>query len=286
MKLKKLKNIPVVISLHKNYLDIISNQYTNRSTKHIKAFIKKLNQFDEIFVPSPYVAQDLRKYGLESKVSYMPLASDFESKVDITTLKRNANKEYGLNINDNVFVSVCNLNKFKRLDFALEALAYVKRKGIDFKYYIIGKGKELETLEELTKELHLTNCVEFLGFLEDEQMAKLLARANLMLFPTTSDIFGLCKVESAELETPGMFIKNSYVASDVFNGINGFTSNNTPKDYAQSIMEAIANKKKLKEVGETAKRELFVTWKTCADILKERLINIIKESKIIRKVKK
>jgi len=286
LKLKKQKRIPAVISVHKNYIDIINNNNSSLSAKiKIKKLIKKLNAFDEVFVPSPYVAQDLRKYGLTSMVSYMPLASDLNVNKDLTQLKRQANKEYDLTQQDLVLVSVCNLNKFKRLDFALEALSLVKKQGVDFKYFIIGKGSEFDNLKQLTKDLHLTNNVTFTGYMEDEDMAKLVARANLMLFPTTSDIFGLCKVESAGLDTAGVFIKNSYVAHDIFDGINGFTSHNTSQDFANKIVEALKDKNRLFEIGQNANKELYVDWDTCTKILFERTQGILSENKAVAKIK-
>ncbi len=64
-------------------------------------------------------------------------------------------------------LSIGRLTEQKGYDIALNAFALLKRRGIDFHYYIIGAGKLKEDLEALRRELGLEENVTFLGLREN-----------------------------------------------------------------------------------------------------------------------
>ncbi|MCL2229350.1 MAG: hypothetical protein FWC00_06030, partial [Firmicutes bacterium] len=46
----------------------------------------------------------------------------------------------------------------------------------------------------------------------------------------------------------------------VTNDINGFTAGRTPAEFAGRLLDIMSDKKKLKEIGENAHRDLYITW--------------------------
>ncbi len=276
LKLAKAKNIPIVATVHSNFIAKLQMKYGDglRSKAKIGRIIAKYNKCDEVFVTSPYVLQYLRKYGYIGKASYMPLASDLTCDDRKEDLIKVANKLYDLSARDNVLVSIGNLRATKRLDFAIEALNAVKKAGVDFRYFVVGKGEELSHLQELVKKYHLTKQVTFLGYVPDDNLCPLLARAQLLLLPTTYDFFGLSKVECAGFGTPGVYIRDSFVSNEVFDHIDGYTSLNRVEDYANAIVSALQDREGLKTVSSGAYTDLYITWDKCTDILLSRVSEI------------
>ncbi len=280
--LAKEQNCAIVSTIHTNFVRKYETQGMLGRIK-TKQVINTYNQMDELFVPSPYVAEDLKTRGINCKFSYLPLSSDITPAQDIDSLSKYANRQWSIKATDNVLISIGNLRDTKRIGFALQALKLAKDKGFDFKYFVVGEGEMRESLQRLTNYLGLDKNVAFTGYLGDSDLCPLLARSNLLLLPTTYDLFGLAKVEAAAMHTAGLYIKDSYVSNEVFDGINGYTSLNNIEAYSDNILRAFSNRKQLAAVGDTASTELYASWESCTSALLERLTAIAAEHHTLSK---
>jgi len=65
----------------------------------------------------------------------------------------------------------------------------------DVELYLPGKGKNLETCKQMSKELGLEKKVIFPGFLNREQMRQLYLKCQFALVPSNVETFGHCIVE-------------------------------------------------------------------------------------------
>lgn len=281
LKIAKKKNIPIVATFHSNmrpiFRDVVKSKFI--AEKMVQNLGKLYNKFDEVFVCSPAVAEQCRSFGYRGKITYLPFGTDLKKCDNVDELAIQANNSFNLEKDELVFIYVGRVVKLKRIDFILNSLKLVKEAGIKFKFFVVGKGFELNELKILTKKLGLAEDVVFTGFLERNLFPQLLARANLLLFPSTYDNFGLVKVECAGYETPGVFIKNSCAGFDVSDGINGFLSDDNVESFANKICEAVKDREKLKETGKNASNDLYITWKECTDELLKRLEQIVEEKK-------
>lgn len=279
LKIAKKKNIPIVATFHSNmrpiFRDVVKSKFI--AERMVQSLGRRYNKFDEVFVCSELVAEQARSFGYKGKITYLPFGTDFKRCENVSELALKANESFNISKEDLIFVYVGRVTKLKRIDFILRSLKLVKEKGVSFKFYIVGKGFELNSLKKLTQSLGLENDVVFTGFLARELFPQILSRADLLLFPSTYDNFGLVKVESAAYEIPGVFIENSCAGYDVKDGINGFLSKDNEEAFANKILEATADRKKLKQIGKNASRDLYISWKECTDILYKRLNEIVEE---------
>lgn len=149
--------------------------------------------------------------------------------------------------------------------------------GYDFRIFIVGSGVYKSNLLRLAKKLGLESNIIFLGFVERNDLPKINARADVLLFPSLYDTFGLVKLEAAAYKTPGLFIEHSNVAYEIKDGVNGFTSANNTKAYARKIIEIIKNSEKLKEVGENAQKTLYRDWKEASKQLVEAYKEVVRD---------
>ena len=276
----KKKNIPVVATFHSNMRLIFQSVVKIKwiAELMVKHLGKLYNKFDEVFVCSPIVEEQLRSFGYKGKVTYLPFGTDFKICENVEELRKQANEKFSLQEDENVFIYVGRVMKLKRIDFILDSLKILKDKGKKFKFYIIGKGAELEKLKKYASKLGFSEDeVVFTGFLPREDFPLMLARADLLLFPSIYDNFGLVKVESAAYATPGVFIENTCAGFDVTDGVNGFVAKNTTQSFAEKIEQAIEDRKKLAEIGRNATRDLYISWEECARQLQARLSEIVKE---------
>lgn len=91
------------------------------------------------------------------------------------------------------------------LDKLLTAIAIIKPKIPDVWLAIAGKGPLKASLEQQKTELGLDDCVQFLGFLPDEQLPIAYQAADLSIMPSQSlEGFGLALLESLACGTPAV----------------------------------------------------------------------------------
>ena len=286
LSVAKKKNIPIVATFHSNMRQIFESIFKSKSFSDTlcKRLGKLYNKFDEVFVCSTKVEEQLRSYGYTKKVSYLPFGTDFTKCDKVEEYSALANKEFGIAERELVFIYVGRVMKLKRIDFILDSLKILKDKNIKFKFFVVGKGAELNSLKKYAKKLGFKEDeVIFTGFLPREQFPLLFSRADLLLFPSIYDNFGLVKVEGASYETAGVFIKDTCAGCDITHGVNGFVSDNDTESFAATIEEAVKDYDKLKQIGKNAKETLYISWKDCSDILLnnyERIINEYKCEKV------
>lgn len=282
LSVAKKKNIPIVATFHSNMRQIFESIFKSKSFSDTlcQRLGRLYNKFDEVFVCSPIVEEQLRSYGYTKKVSYLPFGTDFKRCDKVEEYSALANKEFGIAERELVFIYVGRVMKLKRIDFILDSLKILKDKNLKFKFFVVGKGAELNSLKKYAKKLGFKEDeVIFTGFLPREQFPLLFSRADLLLFPSIYDNFGLVKVEGASYETAGVFIKDTCAGYDITHGVNGFVSDNDTKSFAATIEEAVKDYDKLKQIGKNAKETLYISWKDCSDILLENYERIINEHK-------
>jgi glycosyltransferase involved in cell wall biosynthesis/peptidoglycan/xylan/chitin deacetylase (PgdA/CDA1 family) len=76
------------------------------------------------------------------------------------------------------------------IDLAIEAFAGVRQRVPNAEFHIYGDGTERAKLVSLTERFGLTECVKFFGYLPLEQIAEVMANADLGVVPKRANSFG------------------------------------------------------------------------------------------------
>ena len=121
------------------------------------------------------------------------------------------------------FVSAGRLHPDKGYDVALRALAEAYRAAATtFRYRIAGVGPNREALATLARKLGIADRVEFLGWLEQEELIRLLADADVLLHPARYEPYGVAVVEGL---ASGLVVIGSDATAAVLDrirpGVNG-----------------------------------------------------------------
>lgn len=114
--------------------------------------------------------------------------------------------------------------------------------------YVVGSGPDLETLRRKYP------AARFTGFKSDEDLAKHVAAADVFVFPSRTDTFGLVMIEALACGVPVAAYPVQGPADVIENGVTGSLSN----DLREAALEAL--KLDPKCCRETA---LEYTWEAC-----------------------
>ena len=152
---------------------------------------------------------------------------------------------------------------YKGLRIILDALKQLKGEGQDFRMVFIGKGTDGEAIRAYAEELCLGDKVFFLPPCYDREIIRAwYCRADLFLFPSTFDTNGLVVREAAACGLASVLIAGSCAAEDVTDGRNGFFIEENAASMAATLRRLLPRRELLRQVGENARRELYISWDT------------------------
>jgi colanic acid/amylovoran biosynthesis glycosyltransferase len=89
-----------------------------------------------------------------------------------------------------------NLGGQKCIALALQALALVKQRGVNFRYLLGASGPEIPHLKKLTTQLGLTQEIIFGGTVSREEYQQELGRTHIYLLPSMRETVGLTMLEA------------------------------------------------------------------------------------------
>ena len=143
-------------------------------------------------------------------------------------------REYGSDEYGSAFLFVSRLNRLKRADLLLRALATKEGAGIPI--VLAGEGEERPALERLASELGVANRVTFAGRLTDAQLIEQLSRCRAVVFPPFQEDYGFVTVEAFASRRAVITCRDSGGPAElVRDGINGFVCDPAPESLARAL---------------------------------------------------
>lgn len=143
----------------------------------------------------------------------------------------------------------------KGVDLLLRALADMKE---PFTLALAGSGSEEEYLRKLTEELGIQDQVEFLGFLQLEELRTQYARSGIFVLPTREDCFALVILEAMCAGLPVVCSRYADGSGDLIEeGVNGFIIDPyDEEEFGSRLKELLRDSEKAFDMGQASRRIL------------------------------
>jgi glycosyltransferase involved in cell wall biosynthesis len=156
-------------------------------------------------------------------------------------------------------LSVGRLEKLKRIDLLIKAIAKTET---DIRCKIVGRGPELERLQNLANKLAVMDRVDFLGFVSENDLIQLYANAGVVYYAPFDEDYGYVTLEAFFSGRPVITCTDSGGTLEfVKNEHTGFVVKPDSDLIAEAIRKAINNPLKAKEMGhEGLKMVQPITW--------------------------
>lgn len=153
-----------------------------------------------------------------------------------------------------VILSTGRIDKGKRTEDALYALAKLKDMIPNIYLKIVGGGQKLEDMKKLAKNLKLNDYVKFYGRVSDPKIQELYSTCNIFLFTAENQSWGLVPLEAMSYGKPCIVSTGAGVSSILTDKENCLKI--TPRNI-QNIVDKIYqlydNKKIAKNIGKKGK---------------------------------
>ena len=195
------------------------------------------------------------------------------TKYDPTKVKQedinNLKTKYGIADDEKTILFVGRLTWVKGVQNLIQALPLVLNEYPKTKLIIIGKGEQYQDLINLTQRLNIKDRVIFISkWLTEEERILHYALADLCVFPSLSEPFGIVSLEAMAMEKPvivGARGISGFREQVVTSGpeqcgihING----EDPADIAWGIKETLKDENRAKQWGKNGRKRVLqlFTW--------------------------
>ncbi len=165
----------------------------------------------------------------------------------------------------------------------------------DVKFVIAGKGPQLEYLKGKAGFMGISDRVYFTGYINDQDLMKLYKCADVAVFPSLYEPFGIVALEGMVANIPVVVSDTGGLGEIVNHGIDGMKSyTGNPNSLADSILEILHNPQKAEKMKEQAllKVNQIYNWDTISkqtmevynEVLKDNMDNKWKTPNIMDKL--
>ena len=152
----------------------------------------------------------------------------------------------------------------KRPELAVRTLAELGRAGHSASLVLAGEGSARVALEATAAELGVSDRVRLLGRVSDARKWALYDGAELLLFGSTIEGFGLVVAEAQSRGLPAVAARGTATAEALRDGETGLLTDPTPEAFAAAVTELLEPARRAR-MGAAARRfAARFTWDACA----------------------
>jgi len=125
----------------------------------------------------------------------------------------------------------------KGIELLLQTAAVLQQEGHEFSLLLVGSGPNKQALEQLAAGLHLKN-VHFQSSRPPQKMPSLYRSADVLIFPTLEDVWGVVANEAMLSGLPVLCSKYAGCAEELFSPESVFDPKD-PADFTKKLRSAI-----------------------------------------------
>ena len=249
-------------------------------SKWFHKLIKSINKNDFYFANSEFTKRDFLKYVPNinaANIEVIPLSTGKPyRKIDSIGEINNVKKKYRIPSEKRYIFSLCSLNPRKNLIFSIRNfLKFVEKNNLDDFVFVLG-GAYFDDFKDVFKDKlkefgNIQDKILHIGYVEDEDLSALYSGAEMFLFPSLYEGFGMPVLEAMQCGLP-VICSNCTSIPEVI-GDCGIQINPHSDEEMVSAMEKMYFDRKFRDtcVEKGLERAKLFTWEKCADIMSKEI---------------
>ena len=204
--------IPVVTTLHGTDITLVGR---DRTFKPVVTF--SINKSDGVTAVSQHLRNDTYQYfEIEQDIKVIP------NFIDLKRFNLQAKDHFKKAIapaGEKIIIHTSNFRKVKRTEDVISIFAKLVEK-IPAKLLMVGDGGDRSKCEQLSRDLHVSDNVRFLG--KQDAIEEILSVSDLFLMPSESESFGLAALEAMACKVPVISSNAGGLPELNVEGVTGF----------------------------------------------------------------
>jgi len=166
-----------------------------------------------------------------------------------------------------LFCGRLNGKEQKGVDILLRAMPLI-HKEYQVTLKIIGSGPRLEQYKIIARDLGIEKNVKFPGSIKHDELPKYYSEADLFVFPSRRESFGLVLAEAMAAGLPVVSTKAGAIPEVVKDGDTGILAPpNNPQKLADAVNSLLDNPERMRRMGMKGKERVkkYFTWNKVAE---------------------
>lgn len=186
-------NIPILYSPHA-MVWVDEGKGASTDNPVIKAAKTTLSFGNHYTALNESVVKRLRMLGInDDKITIVPNGVDSTKFYYSESVREEIRLSMGASSNTLVFITVgLVIDRKGQFDF----LRILQSLGIDYQYWIIGKGPDIEKVEQYIKNVKIENKVKLLGYVQDKEIYKYHSAADIYAHSSYFEAQALSEIEA------------------------------------------------------------------------------------------
>lgn len=254
--LKNSYNIPIVSTIHATEAGRNSGIH-DETQRYINDTEWMLTyESAEVIVNSNYMKNELQRlFGLPyEKINVIPNGVNLNL---FNGIERDYNfrRKYAMD-NEKVILFMGRLVYEKGIQHLISAMPKILEGYHDAKLVICGKGGMQDELQEQVNAMGIGNKVYFAGYMKGKDVQKMYKAADIAVFPSTYEPFGIVALEAMLSENPIIvqILEVKEIVEHRVNGMKAYCGN--PNSIADSILELLYDHKLCADITRKAKNKV------------------------------
>ncbi len=242
---------------------------------------KIFEKADVIQAISQYLKDFSKRHGAKCEIKVIPNGVDWRNfSRDIENEELNAlRNKLRIKNEEFVIITVSRLVKKNAIEDILKAVADPRMQSIDYKLLIIGTGELEKRLKNLVADLGLQDKVNFLGFVDYQDLPKYFKISNVFVRPSLSEGLGNAFLEAMAAGLPVIATPVGGIPDFLRDGQTGlFCKVGDPKSIVEKFIEIYQNqdlKNKLIENGKKLVKEKY-DWEKITIVMEDLFNTLIR----------
>jgi glycosyltransferase involved in cell wall biosynthesis len=199
------------------------------------------NRVEMVAAQSRAAAELVRAQGLRPPVIPVSCGIDLRRfHPDASIDRMDCRAKYGLDLHCKLFLFVGRVDREKRVDVLLHALARLGHRN-DIQLVIAGRGAASKDYQALADSLNLGQRVRFTGFIPNEDLHVLLNSVDVFTMPSEAELLSIASLEAMACGRPLLLADAVALPELVTPGVNGYLFKPGDPEDAAHYMEVLAD---------------------------------------------
>jgi teichuronic acid biosynthesis glycosyltransferase TuaC len=269
-EISKEKNKPFLVTSHEGNI----RKYFEKREKQKKMIKEVLRQANKIIAVSA-----INKTYIQKKIPNVKNIKVINNFIDSNNFcikdKDKSRKKLHLNKKSFILLNIANLKTHKKGQ--LDLIKLIKHlKSNDIKLYLIGKGTDREKIKKEIRKYKLEDKIKLVGALNNSTLIDWYNAADLFVFPSYYESFGIVQIEALACGTSVIAYDNDG-SKEV---LRGYKKNLIKKGDIETLVRKIEKKlrdKRLNSLQRRRERREYVKNNFSEEKTKKELLKIYKE---------
>ena len=186
-----------------------------------------------------------------------------ESVVVSNTQKRELRARLKIGDDERILFALQRLDPLKRVDVLIRSMPKILQEHPHTRLIVGGKGSDLMRLKNIAADLNVANHVYFAGFISRDELPIYFSLADLFVFHSTYETFGMVLAEAMNYCKAIVSVDNSAIKEVVDDGKNGtLVPALNPAAFGKAVIHLLNTDKLRQKMGHHGKRKVqkYFQW--------------------------